>query len=74
LNANLENLVEEIAARDSRDAQRTVAPLKPAPDAEILDTTLMGVAEVCDWALALATRKLATPEIRQAKALRQRSS
>lgn len=72
LDANLKNLVEEIATRDSRDARRAVAPLKPAPDAEVLDTTQMSIADVCDWALTLAARRLDVPRIRKDQALRQR--
>lgn len=64
LDANLKSLVEEIEARDRRDTQRTVAPLKPAVDAEILDTTSLSVAEVCEWALKCAVTRLALPEIR----------
>jgi cytidylate kinase len=30
-------------ARDARDAERAVAPLKPAADAMLLDTTHMGI-------------------------------
>jgi cytidylate kinase len=30
-------------ARDARDAERAVAPLKPAADAMLLDTTQMGI-------------------------------
>jgi cytidylate kinase len=30
-------------ARDARDAGRSVAPLKPAADALLLDTTQMGI-------------------------------
>ncbi len=37
--ANLYNLTEELRARDERDASRAVAPLKPAVDAEVIDTT-----------------------------------
>ncbi len=73
LDANLESLVQEIDARDQRDSQRAVAPLRPAPDAEVLDTTLLGVGEVCDWALDLAAGRLAAPGIRQAGALRPRT-
>lgn len=58
MDANLKNLVKEIAERDARDAQRAVAPLKPAMDAEVLDTTRMTLAEVCQWALTLAQRRL----------------
>ncbi|MBI2799049.1 MAG: (d)CMP kinase [Gammaproteobacteria bacterium] len=43
---NLAQLLEDIRNRDERDFRRAVAPLKPAPDAEILDTTQLGIAEV----------------------------
>jgi cytidylate kinase len=33
-------------ARDARDAQRTVAPLKPADDAVIIDTSGIGIDAV----------------------------
>lgn len=59
MDANLKNLVDEITERDVRDAQRSVAPLKPAADAEILDTTRLSITEVRGWALALAERRLA---------------
>lgn len=59
MDANLAGLIEEIAERDARDAQRAVAPLQPAADAEMLDTTRLSVMEVCEWALALAVRRLA---------------
>lgn len=61
MDANLIDLVEEIAERDARDAQRAVAPLKPAADAQVLDTTRMGIAEVGEWALALAAHRLSIP-------------
>lgn len=57
LNASLESLVKEIAERDERDVQRTAAPLKAAADAEVLDTTRMNIAEVCQWALTLARKR-----------------
>lgn len=58
MSANLDNLVKEIAERDTRDAQRATAPLSAATDAEVLDTTRLGIAEVCQWALALAQQRL----------------
>ena len=45
--------IEEILARDARDAQRTVAPLKPADDAVLIDTTGLSIGEVVDRVLAL---------------------
>ena len=43
LGANLAQLVEDIRERDARDTQRAVAPLKPAADAVILDTTELDI-------------------------------
>lgn len=44
--ASLPNLLEEIQARDARDTQRAVAPLKPAIDAVTVDTTELAIPEV----------------------------
>ncbi len=49
----LTNLLREIQARDERDAQRTVAPLKPAVDAVLIDTTGVAISAVVDQVLAL---------------------
>ncbi len=46
LGVTLAALQREIEARDSRDASRAVAPLKPADDAVLVDTTGMGIEEV----------------------------
>ncbi len=40
--------LKEIQARDARDTQRSVAPLKPADDAITLDTTRLSIPEVVD--------------------------
>lgn len=39
-------ILADIRARDERDSRRSVAPLKPALDARIIDTTAIGVDEV----------------------------
>ncbi len=39
INGNLAALVREIEARDERDRNRDVAPLKPADDAVVIDTS-----------------------------------
>ena len=44
--ANLADLVEEIRERDERDAGRAVAPLKPADDAVIVESTALAIDEV----------------------------
>lgn len=57
--ANLATLIEDIRARDERDMQRAVAPLKPAADALTIDSTHLGIAEVVSRILeAAATRRL----------------
>lgn len=45
VNASLSAVKTEIAARDERDQRRSVAPLQPAADARILDTTGQAVSE-----------------------------
>jgi cytidylate kinase len=42
---SLEEVLAEIRERDARDAGRDVAPLKPAPDAVLLDTTHLSIPE-----------------------------
>jgi cytidylate kinase len=48
MGVNLSALLEDIRRRDQRDQQRATAPLQPAADAIILDTTSLGIAEVED--------------------------
>ncbi|NBA97267.1 (d)CMP kinase [Pseudomonas sp. R5(2019)] len=43
---SLSSLLDEIRARDERDTQRAVAPLKPAPDAIQLDSTELSIEQV----------------------------
>ena len=57
---NLASLLEEIRARDERDTQRAVAPLKPADDAIQLDSTTLSIEEVLQRILSqVADRDLA---------------
>ena len=53
LSVTLSGLQREIEARDARDASRTVAPLKPAADAVLVDTTGMPIADVVAKVLAV---------------------
>jgi CMP/dCMP kinase len=50
--ANLPALVADMQARDARDTARTVAPLKPAADALLLDTTWMDAESAVQAVLA----------------------
>lgn len=52
--ANLGGLLKELAARDERDAQRHVAPLMPAQDAVIIDSTGRDIEEVFESVLRFA--------------------
>ena len=53
LEVTLDGLLREILARDARDAQRAVAPLKPAFDAVVVDTTGIGIDAVVERVLSL---------------------
>ena len=50
---NIESLLRDILERDARDASRAAAPLKPADDAVLLDTTQMTIDAAVDAVLAL---------------------
>lgn len=58
VSVSLDSLLHEIAARDERDAGRAVAPLKPANDAVILDSTGMPITDVIERVLAVLPAKL----------------
>jgi cytidylate kinase len=57
---NLASLLDEIRERDERDTQRAVAPLKPAHDAILLDSTAVSIEQVLETILSeVALRDLA---------------
>ena len=58
LDANLAALVAEIAERDHRDATRSVAPLKPAEGAEIIDTSDLDIAQTVAYVRAVVRDRL----------------
>ncbi|HRF09101.1 MAG TPA: (d)CMP kinase [Xanthobacteraceae bacterium] len=51
-------VISDIRKRDERDSERSVAPLKPAPDAVLLDTTQLDIEAAFRAAIAIveATR------------------
>jgi cytidylate kinase len=51
-------LSQEIRERDLRDSSRPVAPLRPAEDAILLDSTGLTIEQVVDQVLALARSRL----------------
>ena len=50
-------VLAEIRARDLRDSQRATAPLLPAKDAVILDTSELDIAAAVEAAIAIADRR-----------------
>ena len=58
LSVNLRALLQDIAARDERDSQRTVSPLVPAEDALLIDTTELSIDQVFEKVLAVTQQKL----------------
>jgi CMP/dCMP kinase len=51
--ANLGALSRDLAERDKRDATRAVAPLVPAPDSQVLDSSALSIEAVVDRILKL---------------------
>jgi cytidylate kinase len=60
-------VLADILHRDRRDSNRTVAPLKPASDAMILDTTDLDVEGTFREALRVVRQKLGASEARQVR-------
>jgi CMP/dCMP kinase len=60
-------VLADILHRDRRDSSRAAAPLKPAADAVILDTTDLDVKGTFDEALRLIQTKLETGEARRVR-------
>jgi CMP/dCMP kinase len=48
IDANLRALSRDLRDRDERDAKRAVAPLAPAPDSQVLDSTALSIDEVVE--------------------------
>jgi cytidylate kinase len=51
----LDRIREAISRRDRQDSEREASPLKPAPDAVVLDTTALDLEEVVSRVLELAS-------------------
>lgn len=55
---NLDSLLEELEERDKRDKQRAIAPLKPAEDAVVIDTTGKGIDTVFDYVMTIVKNRI----------------
>ncbi|ORE88277.1 cytidylate kinase [Oceanococcus atlanticus] len=55
--AIFEKIFREICERDRRDRERSVAPLRPAQDAQVLDSSGLNAAEVLDTVMQWARQR-----------------
>ncbi|WP_138922796.1 (d)CMP kinase [Sulfitobacter sp. BSw21498] len=53
----LEGVLADVQARDARDSTRAEAPLKPAEDAELMDTSTMDIETAVARAIALVAAR-----------------
>jgi cytidylate kinase len=58
---SLAALSREIAERDLKDSTRAVSPLRPAPDAHVIDSTHLGIQDVVEQVLALGRKRSLWP-------------
>jgi len=58
LDVNIDDLLNEIQTRDERDMNRAVAPLKPAADAYMLDSTNKTIDQVLEEVLSFTKKQL----------------
>lgn len=58
IDVNLPLLVEELRQRDERDMNRQTAPLKPADDAIIIDTTTLNIEQVAEQVMILVQQRI----------------
>jgi cytidylate kinase len=58
INANLRALSRDLQERDSRDANRAVAPLVPAPDAQVLDSSALSIEAVVERLLKMVQERI----------------
>jgi CMP/dCMP kinase len=61
IHSDYATVLADIRARDERDSKRITAPLIPAPDAHVLDTSTMDVEEAVRIAIALVERRNSLP-------------
>ena len=59
LDVHYPDVLADIRARDERDSSRSTAPLRPAPDAETIDTSELSADQAIEAAINAAERRLA---------------
>ena len=58
ISTSYEEVLNDMIIRDQRDSQRSTAPMKPADDAVIIDTSKLNIQEVADIASRIVEKKL----------------
>ena len=58
IRSDLEDVLKEIEYRDKQDSSREIAPLKPADDAVIVDTSDIGIDETVELLSSIIEEKL----------------
>lgn len=58
---SLQQVADDLAIRDARDAARDAAPLRPALDAHLLDTSALSIEEVVEIARRLVDAAIPSP-------------
>ena len=61
ISANLRDLLADMRERDARDIERAVAPLLPAQDAHVVDSSHLTIEQTVQSILDLWSRVLTTP-------------
>lgn len=61
LDVKMSDILGNIQARDQRDTERTVAPLKPASDAYIIDSSQLNIEEVFKLMTGFVDEQIAKP-------------
>lgn len=56
VDVSIDAVLEEIRVRDERDINRSAAPLKPADDAQVIDSTGLSIQEVLDRCMAAVSQ------------------
>ena len=61
LSVGLPEVLSDQQRRDKDDSERAISPLKPAPDATLVDTTGLDLDEVVERCLRIARQRLSRP-------------
>ena len=63
IDASMDDILSDLVARDRRDMERIIAPLKPADDAYQIDSSTLGIDEVLGLMIAYADRQLGHTQV-----------